>query len=168
MYPQFLASNPLSPNHHICPLNRCSYKTWLYTVQPCPIPLTAPISCTYRSISLCIIMLFISAPSWPLATLVYLCKLLCLKYMLPTHSLLSVQNFTTLLPLSFSPGTSKTPVMPALVLSPIYPFISPRMNNLYPFPTLSRILSMSFQKLSLSSPSPSLGPNPTTTQTIIL
>ena len=64
-------------------------------------------------------------------------------------------------PLSFSPRTPKTPVMPALVLSPIHPFRSPRMHNLYnlyQFPPLSRVQSMSFQNLSLSSPSPSLGP----------
>ena len=45
----------------------------------------------------------------------------------------------------------------ALALSPIYPFRSPRLHNLYPLLTLSRILSISFQSPSLSSPSPSLG-----------
>ena len=61
-------------------------------------------------------MLFTSTPSLSPATLVYLCKLLCLKYVLPTHS-------TTLLPLSLSPGTTKAPVMGALVLSHISFFI---------------------------------------------
>ena len=83
----------------------------------------------YRSISLFTsprsIMLFISIPSWPFATLVYLCKLLLLKYMLPTHSPLYSQNSTILVPLLFSPGTPKTPVMPTLVLPPIHPFRSP-------------------------------------------
>ena len=32
------------------------------------------------------IMLFISTPSWPLTTTVYLCKLLYFMYILPTHS----------------------------------------------------------------------------------
>ena len=57
-----------------------------------------------------------------------------------------------------SPGTPKAPVIPDLILSPIHLFRSPRMHSLYPFPTLSRSLSMSFQNLSLSSPSPSLRP----------
>ena len=74
----------------------------------------------------------------------------------------------TLLPLSFSPGTPKAPVMPALGLSLIHPFRSPRMHNQYPFPTLSRVLPMSFQNVFLSSPSPSLGLYPTTTQTLTL
>ena len=77
----------------------------------------------------------------------YLCTLLCLKYVLLPQSPLSSQNCNTLLPLSFSPGTPKAPVMPSLVLSAIHPFRSPRMHNLYPFPTLSRVLSMSFQNL---------------------
>ena len=91
-----------------------------------------------------------------------------LKYVLPTHSPLSKQNFITLLPLSFSPGTPKAPLMPSLVLSSIHPFRSHRMHNLYPFTTLSKILSMLFQNLSLSSPSPSLGPYLATTQTLTL
>ena len=74
-----------------------------------------------------------------------------------THSPLFAQNSTTFLPLSFSSETQKAPIMPALFLSPIHPFRSLRMPNLYPFPTLSRVLSMSFQNLFLSSPSPSLG-----------
>ena len=76
----------------------------------------------------------------------------------------SAQNSTTLLPLSFSPGTLKVPVMPAL----INPFRSTIMQNLYPFLMPSRVLSILFQDLSFSSPSPSLELYPTMTQTLIL
>ena len=121
-----------------------------------------PTPCIYRSISLFTstrsIMLFNYILSCPLATLVYLCKLLWFKCY--------PQNATTLLPLSFSPGTLKATVISALILSPIHLFRSTRMHNLYQFPTLSRALSISFQNLSLSSSS-SLGPYPTITQTLI-
>ena len=77
------------------------------------------------------------------------------KYVLPTHSPLLAQNSTTLLPLSFSTGTPKALVRPPLALFPIHPFRTPRIYNLYPLPALSMsILSMTFQNLSLSSPSP--------------
>ena len=95
-----------------------------------------------------------------------LMQTLVLEVELPTHSLLSAQNFNTLLLSAFSPQTPKAPVMQGLALSPIHPFIYPRMHSLYPFPTLSRILSMLFQNLSLSLLSPSLRPYPTTTQTL--
>ena len=78
------------------------------------------------------IMLFTSIRSWTLATLVYLSKLLCLKYVLPKHSPLSAQYSTTLLLLSFSYGTQLAPDMPSLILSPIHPFRSPRLEYLYP------------------------------------
>ena len=65
-------------------------------------------------------------------------------------------NDTIFLLLSFSPGTSKAPVTLALNLFPIHPFRSLSMHNLYPLPTLSIILSKSFQNLSLSLPSLSL------------
>ena len=148
--------------------------TWLYTVQhderPRPIPLTAVTYCTYRSISLSTstrsIMFFISTLSWPLAILVYLRKLLCMKYELSKHSSLSVQYPTFLLPMSFSPGTPKAPVMPVHFLSHIHPFRSPRMHDLYPFPMLSSVMPVSFQNMSLLQHS--LGPYPITTQTLTL
>ena len=72
--------------------------------------------------------------------------LLCLKYVLPTHSALSVQNYNALLPLSFFPGTPKTPVIPALVVSHIHPLYLPECrvyihSILYPesFPSLSTV-----------------------------
>ena len=112
MFPQFLASNPPSPNHHLTPLNPCSYQ---------------PNSAQYN--------------------IVYLCKLLCLKCVTHTQSPFC-KNSTTLLPLPFSPGTPKELIMPALVLSPIRLFKSPRMHNLYLFSTLSRVLSSSPNQLS--------------------
>ena len=61
--------------------------------------------------------------------------------MLLTNSPLLAHNSTTLLPLSFSPGTQKASVIPVLILSPIHSFRSPRIHTLHPFPTLSRICS---------------------------
>ena len=113
------------------------------------------------------IMLFISPPSQQLATLVYLCKPLFLKYVLPIHISLSAQNSTTSLPLLFSPGTPKAPVLPSLTSSPIHPFTFPKIHNLYPF-LLYPTLSISFQNTFLSSPSPSERLYPTTTQTLTL
>ena len=57
----------------------------------------------------------------------------------------TAQNSTILFPLSFSPGTPKAPVIMALTLSPIHPFRSLNIHNLYLFPTLSTVLSKSFQ-----------------------
>ena len=88
--------------------------------------------------------------------------------MLLTHSSLSAQKSTTLLPFLFSPGTPKATVIPALTVSPIHLFRSSSTLNLYQFPTLSTVLSKSFQNLSLFSPIPSLGLYPTTTQTLTL
>ena len=73
-------------------------------------------------------MLFTSTPSCPLAILVYLCKLLSSNYVLPTHSPLSAQNSTTLLPLSFSPVTPKAHHAGSSPF-PIHSFRSPRMHN---------------------------------------
>ena len=50
----------------------------------------------------------------------YLRKFFCLKYVQPKNSPLPAHNFTTHLPLSFSPRTPKAPVIPALVLFPFH------------------------------------------------
>ena len=111
---------------------------------------------------------FNSTLSWSLATLVYLCKLLYSKYVLPKHSPLSPQmtelHHSSIIILFCNSKEKK--VISALPPFPIHLFRSHSNHNIYPFPTLSTILSKSFQNLSLSSPFPSLGPY--TTQTLIL
>ena len=106
------------------------------------------------------IMLFIPITSYPLATLVYLCKLK--MGVTHTHSYFCAKlHSSTIIILSWnSNSTSYAGFRP-----PIHSFRSPRIYNPYPLPTLSRFLPMSFKNLSLSS-SPSLGPYPTTTQTL--
>ena len=113
-------------------------------------------------------MLFTSTLSWPLAFLVYLCKLLCLKYVLPTNGSLSAQK-STIFFILFSPGYIKSTsnILTHPLLHPIHSDLLPHTINLYPLPTLSKTLSRSFQSVSLSSPSPSEGLYPTTTTHIL-
>ena len=78
--------------------------------------------------------------SWPLSTLVYACKLLCLKYELPKHIPLSHRSQ----PLSFHYHLPPEFQMHQLYTSLSYlPLIHSDLPlyNLYPLPTLSTILS---------------------------
>ena len=84
---------------------------------------------------------------WPLATLVYLGKLLCLKYVLPTHNTLSAKKFIIF------PETPNLPVIPVFILSPTHPFRSLSSHNLYLMlshlqPCLSRSRSFPFLNIT--------------------
>ena len=114
--------------------------TW-WSEMPCPIPLTALTSCTKCTISFFTktksIIFFTSTSSWPLATLVYLGKLLYLKYVPYTQPPFNTELHHAS-PMFVISWNSKAPVILVLTLSPIPPFWSPSMYNLYSFPTLSR------------------------------
>ena len=116
------------------PTNLTLHSTTWWSERPHSIPLTA-LNAAYPAPDLSY-----SLPPLCLGLLPLLCNyaLLCSKYVLPTHSTLSAQNFTTLLPLSFSNGTPKASVMLALTISLFHPFRSPRINNLYPLLNLSK------------------------------
>ena len=129
--------------------------TWLYTVQHVvweafPIPLTTLTTCTYHSISLYLHYIQHALYLHTVLTPCHSCVLMhtsVLKICYPHSVPFLCKTPPFFYHLSFSHGTPKASVIPALVLSPIHPFRSPWMHNLYPFPTLSRVLSMLFQNL---------------------
>ena len=140
--------------------------TWFYTVQHLrserhrPIPLTALTSYTQCSITFFTstrsIMLFTSTPSKHLATLVNSSAQVKLSHIQPPFST-EMNHASSIIIFSWN---SKNTNYAALTRSPTY------HSDLYPLPTLSTTLSRSFQNLSFSSQSPSVGPQPTTTHTL--
>ena len=121
MFPQFLASHPPSPNQNfslllIYALTNLTLqsKTW-WSERPRPIPLTILTFlslCTKRHTSFFpskgSFMPFTSILSWPLVTLVYLCKLLCLKYVLPTETPFQPTTLPFFFHYHFLPRNSKS------------------------------------------------------------
>ena len=152
MLPQF---PPPSSIHYFSPLNPCPHQSDFTQSDA-----SSHSSHCRHILHKTLYILLTSILSWPLVTRRYLCKFLCYSHTVPfqrrTPPLFS--HFCSLLELEKNQLYRLSP----------HPFRSPSAHNLHPFPTLSIVLSMSFQNFSLSSPIPSLGPYPTTTQSLPL
>ena len=179
MFLQFLTFNPLRSICYSSPLNPCSQQPdfTVYTVQngdmrclvsffslpshpsqnaTYPSSLASGLSCSLPPLHL--------GPLPPLCTYANsFVQSMCCPHTAP------FQHRTPPLFSHFcSPGTPKNTSYTDSTLFSIHLLRSCKTHNLYQFPTLSIVLSMSFQNLSLSSSFPSLGLYPTITQKLTL